>query len=29
LNGRACAPQPRRGNAGTPGPGLEIDDVCH
>jgi hypothetical protein len=29
LNGRACAPQPRRGSAGTPGPSLEIDDVCH
>ena len=29
LNGRACAPQPRRGNTSPPRPGLEIDDVCH
>jgi hypothetical protein len=29
LSGRACAPQPRRGSAGAPGPSLEIDDVCH
>ena len=27
LNGRACAP--RHGSAAAPGPGLEIDDVCH
>jgi hypothetical protein len=27
LNGGACAPRPRRGSAGAPGPGPEIDDV--
>ena len=29
LNGKTCAPRPRRESAGAPGISLEIDDVCH